>query len=430
MCKATKKADAYSITKDKKTGAFNISFNGVYSNDVRNLMYKSGFRWSKSNSCFYGWTKDIQSLSIEIQKLVYEWRNLKNKAGSIEVPVIFEKDIETVEIYQNKKDYVMACKARDEAVIKVSSLDDIIDELPFDPAPEVIESLTEKQVTEAITGLDKEEIKNKEEVTLSTSVKSWYSKEYPNDNLKSGLNKNVSFMRILGTLEAGEDVYDVLGEADSVIRERVFTKLAELLNLDYEAIYNLWIDHASHTYIEKGCLCFDKLPDGWQKIQGATTAPEGYYWASNKKSFFAGNRITALIKEGEEPIKETKKYSHGYNVGDVLYASWGYDQTNLDFFIITEATEKSIRIKECTMQKTYESSEGYSSMARMIAYDPKTAKPIDGDSFWIKDQQGRGDLKRICSYEYNGQKNTYINFRHGHHLSKYEGRQLYESWYA
>jgi hypothetical protein len=106
MCKATKKADAYSITKDAKTKAFNISFNGVYSNEIRKLMFDNHFRWSKTNACFYGWTKDILSLSSQIQKLVYDWRNVDIKSKFIECPLILENDIQTIEVYKNKKDYL------------------------------------------------------------------------------------------------------------------------------------------------------------------------------------------------------------------------------------------------------------------------------------------------------------------------------------
>lgn len=28
-----------------------------------------------------------------------------------------------------------------------------------------------------------------------------------------------------------------------------------------------------------------KMPIGWKKLKGALTAPDGYFWASNKKSF-------------------------------------------------------------------------------------------------------------------------------------------------
>ena len=43
----------------------------------------------------------------------------------------------------------------------------------------------------------------------------------------------------------------------------------------------------------------DKLPKGWERLPtGAlTTAPAGYYWASNKKSFFSSKYKSALIKE-------------------------------------------------------------------------------------------------------------------------------------
>lgn len=43
------------------------------------------------------------------------------------------------------------------------------------------------------------------------------------------------------------------------------------------------------------------LPKGWVKIEGAMTAPNGYYWASNNKSYFSGERKQALVKIRENP---------------------------------------------------------------------------------------------------------------------------------
>lgn len=40
-----------------------------------------------------------------------------------------------------------------------------------------------------------------------------------------------------------------------------------------------------------------ELPDGWKKLDGALTAPNGYYWASNGKSLFSKDYDSALIKE-------------------------------------------------------------------------------------------------------------------------------------
>ena len=124
---------------------------------------------------------------------------------------------------------------------------------------------------------------------------------------------------------------------------------------------------------------------------------------------------------------QNKTYKHGLKVGDVLYSSWGYDQTNLDFFVIVAATESTIRIKECTMEKTKEDGVGW--LCRNIAYDPKTAKPVES-SWCIKDQNGKGDLKKIVWYNYNGHEYMHIRFLSNHSLRKYEGEKLYESWYA
>lgn len=41
----------------------------------------------------------------------------------------------------------------------------------------------------------------------------------------------------------------------------------------------------------------DKLPNGWKKLEGTLTAPNGYFWASNGKSFFDEHYEHALIKE-------------------------------------------------------------------------------------------------------------------------------------
>ena len=51
---------------------------------------------------------------------------------------------------------------------------------------------------------------------------------------------------------------------------------------------------------------FDKVPNGWKPIEGATTAPEGYKWYSNGKSIFSDAHEQALIKVAES-TSEPKK---------------------------------------------------------------------------------------------------------------------------
>lgn len=42
---------------------------------------------------------------------------------------------------------------------------------------------------------------------------------------------------------------------------------------------------------------YDKIPLGWAEIKGASTAPVGYTWISNNKSYFSGERKQALLKK-------------------------------------------------------------------------------------------------------------------------------------
>ena len=160
MCKATNKADAYSITKDAKTKAFNIKFNGVYSNEIRKTMFDHHFKWSKANSCFYGWTKDIQSLSNQIQKLVFDWRNKDNKAKFIDCPVILEKDIEVMDIYKNKKEYVEAIQKADKEVMKIT-VNELMNDVSLSEYADIFEKIKEEELT---LEEDKKQVTNSDEL--------------------------------------------------------------------------------------------------------------------------------------------------------------------------------------------------------------------------------------------------------------------------
>ena len=75
----------------------------------------------------------------------------------------------------------------------------------------------------------------------SINLRKWYMETYPTDDLGECLNATATFNGLLDTLNAHEDVYDYIGEGDSVIRERMFSKLSELLKCDYDVIYYKWL---------------------------------------------------------------------------------------------------------------------------------------------------------------------------------------------
>lgn len=77
---------------------------------------------------------------------------------------------------------------------------------------------------------------------METKIKEWYVKEYPNDEVGATLDEDATFQDLFDALDNYEDVYDVLGgESDSIVRERCFSKLAEIMKVDYNYIYEQWI---------------------------------------------------------------------------------------------------------------------------------------------------------------------------------------------
>lgn len=77
---------------------------------------------------------------------------------------------------------------------------------------------------------------------MDTNIKQWYTAEYKTDELGYDINDNITFTDIYCVLLAHEDVYNKIGVCDSIIRERIFDKLASLLNVEYDAIYKKWLE--------------------------------------------------------------------------------------------------------------------------------------------------------------------------------------------
>lgn len=81
-----------------------------------------------------------------------------------------------------------------------------------------------------------------EENRLKLNVKEWYRGEYPTDDLVEEIKDTVTFEDIFGALDNYEDIYEVIGNGiDSIVRERIFNKLATLMEVDYDYIYDQWL---------------------------------------------------------------------------------------------------------------------------------------------------------------------------------------------
>lgn len=77
---------------------------------------------------------------------------------------------------------------------------------------------------------------------LDLFIKDWYLTEYPTDTVGEDLNPQVSFRDLFDGMCKHEEAYEIMGDVDSLVRERVFEKLAQLTDKSYDEIYDLWLE--------------------------------------------------------------------------------------------------------------------------------------------------------------------------------------------
>ena len=75
------------------------------------------------------------------------------------------------------------------------------------------------------------------------NIREFYVKNYPTDDLGMGINPKATFAGLLNQLIVGGDVYEYLYVYDSIVRERLFERLAEELEVSYEYVYKLWLNN-------------------------------------------------------------------------------------------------------------------------------------------------------------------------------------------
>lgn len=73
------------------------------------------------------------------------------------------------------------------------------------------------------------------------NIREFYVKNYPTDDLGIGINPKATFAGLLNQLIVGGDVYEYLYVYDSIVRERLFERLAKELEVGYEYVYKLWL---------------------------------------------------------------------------------------------------------------------------------------------------------------------------------------------
>jgi hypothetical protein len=75
----------------------------------------------------------------------------------------------------------------------------------------------------------------------NNNIREYYLEAFPTDDLGNEINTDATFEGLHNVLNNYEDVYEYIGVGDSIVRERVFEKLADILDCSYDEVYSKWI---------------------------------------------------------------------------------------------------------------------------------------------------------------------------------------------
>lgn len=133
------------------------------------------------------------------------------------------------------------------------------------------------------------------------------------------------------------------------------------------------------------------------------------------------------VVKAEKPVKATEKANKmGVKVGDVFHMSWGYEQTNADFFqVVALCGENSVRVVEVYPEIIKTAPTCSMAEDRTYKIESKPMRRAERSTF-IKDNT-KGDIKRVTDY---GNGIPCIKVRDYHATKVSEGEYTtYVSWY-
>lgn len=107
------------------------------------------------------------------------------------------------------------------------------------------------------------------------------------------------------------------------------------------------------------------------------------------------------------------KAAEHFKVGDMIVNTWGYEQTNVDFFQVIEVGNKTLKVREVSQQIQEGSMYSHGMACNVL---PKADQFI-GEEFQVRLKVDYNGDVRCCSPK------NYYYFR------KWDGRPVYNSWY-
>lgn len=202
---------------------------------------------------------------------------------------------------------------------------------------------------------------SKSNCTLGSNVKDWYAEKYQDDD-SSEIN-NITFKDVANAINSNKDVYEVIGVGDSVIRERVFQELANILNTSYDTVYD------AYMYDEQSLPLNEIAPVAMAAI-GAAASGFGSAIGDKVGSKLLGEDANVSTINASEIEDEIKSVAREFCINQL-----GYDDDFVSDYIIVEVTEDEDRVKvQVRTELSYEeSSELADALNKIVSVYDKDA---------------------------------------------------------
>jgi hypothetical protein len=121
--------------------------------------------------------------------------------------------------------------------------------------------------------------------------------------------------------------------------------------------------------------------------------------------------IAANEAAAKKAANATMNAADHFKVGDIIYNQWGWEQTNIEFYVVTKVTAKTISVAE--LEQEMESACG--SMSGHVTTSGKLLE--GGDSYNLRISMSRGNAYIVTPKKY-------------YSMAKWDGKPKYRSWYA
>jgi len=132
--------------------------------------------------------------------------------------------------------------------------------------------------------------------------------------------------------------------------------------------------------------------------------------------------IAGLLTERMENVKvERVERADAVKVGDIFCMSWGYDQTNVNYFQVTRLTAKGACVREIS-QEFVTGTQGFMS---------SKVKPVPGKFLSSSQWCGSGNPETHRKIGYDGKGGASMSFGRYYWASRVSvDESTYCSWYA